>query len=453
MKKKRAIRNFILIGIVALIGLVLTIFSFDIPFTYYTYNGFAKGIQLGLDLKGGVMAVYDCKKSSESEGSLDDQIDATISRLTNLITADYPEATIIKQGNSQIRIEVPDVDDPDKVLDLIGEPAKLEFKKEKSDTAEAVLTGKDIKSAEYQYDSKNNQHGVSITFTTAGATKFYNLTSELATKQSPLYIYLGGELFSSPTVKEVISGGKTFISGGMNTQAEAEAYATKILSGTYSVDLSLSEKNVITATLGEDALTLSIIAGLVGLILIFAFMFIIYKNLGLIANLSLIFYAIILMFLLSVLPFVQLTLPGVAGIILGLGMAVDGNIVIFERIKEECKSGKKIPASVKSGFKRASIAVLDSNITTIIAAIVLAWLGTGAIRGFAYTLLISMVVSMFTTLVVTRGFINIALDINCTNYKAYGLTKGVDLNKTATAEVIEVKEDTNKEEVKEVKNV
>lgn len=430
MKKKKAIRNFVLICIVAVIGLVLTIFSFDIPFTTYTFNGFAKSVQLGLDLKGGVMAVYDCEKSSESEGSLDDQIEATITRLTNLITADYPEATIVKQGDNQIRIEVPDVDDPDEVLSLIGEPAKLEFKKEQSDTAEAVLTGKDIKSAEYQYDSQNNQHGVKITFTTSGATKFHALTSELASSQSPLYIYLNGELFSSPTVQEVIAGGETFISGGMNTQAEAEAYATKILSGTYSVDLSLSEKNVITATLGENALLLSIIAGFVGLVLIFAFMILIYKNLGLIANLSLIFYTIILMFLLAVLPFIQLTLPGVAGIILGLGMAVDGNIVIFERIKDEFKSGKKIPASVKSGFKRASIAVLDSNITTIIAAIVLAWLGTGAIRGFAYTLLISMLVSMFTTLVVTRGFINIALNINSVNYKAYGLKKGKVLNES-----------------------
>ncbi len=430
MKKKKAIRNFVLICIVAVIGLVLTIFSFDIPFTTYTFNGFAKSVQLGLDLKGGVMAVYDCEKSSESEGSLDDQIEATITRLTNLITADYPEATIVKQGDNQIRIEVPDVDDPDEVLSLIGEPAKLEFKKEESDTAEAVLTGKDIKSAEYQYDSQNNQHGVKITFTTSGATKFHALTSELASSQSPLYIYLNGELFSSPTVQEVIAGGETFISGGMNTQAEAEAYATKILSGTYSVDLSLSEKNVITATLGENALLLSIIAGFVGLVLIFAFMILIYKNLGLIANLSLIFYTIILMFLLAVLPFIQLTLPGVAGIILGLGMAVDGNIVIFERIKDEFKSGKKIPASVKSGFKRASIAVLDSNITTIIAAIVLAWLGTGAIRGFAYTLLVSMLVSMFTTLVVTRGFINIALNINSVNYKAYGLKKGKALNES-----------------------
>lgn len=430
MKKKKAIRNFVLICIVAVIGLVLTIFSFDIPFTTYTFNGFAKSVQLGLDLKGGVMAVYDCEKSSESEGSLDDQIEATITRLTNLITADYPEATIVKQGDNQIRIEVPDVDDPDEVLSLIGEPAKLEFKKEQSDTAEAVLTGKDIKSAEYQYDSQNNQHGVKITFTTSGATKFHALTSELASSQSPLYIYLNGELFSSPTVQEVIAGGETFISGGMNTQAEAEAYATKILSGTYSVDLSLSEKNVITATLGENALLLSIIAGFVGLVLIFAFMILIYKNLGLIANLSLIFYTIILMFLLAVLPFIQLTLPGVAGIILGLGMAVDGNIVIFERIKDECKSGKKIPASIKSGFKRASITVLDSNITTIIAAIVLTWLGTGAIRGFAYTLLISMLVSMFTTLVVTRGFINIALNINSVNYKAYGLKKGKALNES-----------------------
>ena len=153
-------------------------------------------------------------------------------------------------------------------------------------------------------------------------------------------------------------------------------------------------------------------------------MYLIYKNLGLLANLSLLIYVVIYMFFLSVLPFVQLTLPGIAGIILGLGMAVDGNIVVFERIKDEFKSGKKIPASFKAGFKRATITVLDSNITTIIASLVLAWLGTGSIRSFAYTLLISIVISMFTTLVVTRGLINWALPFNSTNYKKYGLKKG-----------------------------
>ena len=436
MKKKKAIRNFVLMCIVAVLGLVLTIFSFDIPFTTYTFKGFANGIQLGLDLKGGMMAVYDCEQASDSEGTLEEQIDATIARLTNLIiTEDYPEATIVKQGDNQIRIEVPDVDDPEEVLSLIGEPAQLEFKKEESDTAEAVLTGRDIKSAEYNYDSENAEHGVSITFTTEGATKFHTLTSELSANQSPLYIYLGGELFSSPTVKETIAGGTTFISGGMASQAEAEAYATKILSGTYSVQLSLSEKNIVTATLGENALLLSIIAGLIGLVLIFVFMYVIYKRLGLIANLALTFYTIILMILLSVLPFIQLTLPGIAGIILGLGMAVDGNIVIFERIKDETKSGKKIPASVKSGFKRASVAIIDSNITTIIASLVLAWLGTGAIRGFAYTLLVSIVVSMFTTLILSRIFINWSLNINSVSYKKYGLVKGDALNKTDKEEV------------------
>ena len=442
MLKKRAIRNFVLVAIATLIGLVLTIFSFDIPFTCYTFNGFAGGIQLGLDLKGGVMAVYNCDQSSESEGSLADQIDATITRLSSLIQEDYPEATIIKQGDNQIRIEVPDIDDPDVVLGLIGEPAKLEFKKEDSATAEALLTGKDIKSAEYSYDSQNNQHGVRLTFTSEGATKFHELTSELAPSQAPLYIYIGGQKFSEPTVQSVIADGVTFISGGnMTNQKEAEAYATKILSGTYSVDLTLSEKNVIEATLGENALTLSIIAGVIGLVLIFVFMYLIYKNLGLLANLSLLIYVVIYMFFLSVLPFVQLTLPGIAGIILGLGMAVDGNIVVFERIKDEFKSGKKIPASFKAGFKRATITVLDSNITTIIASLVLAWLGTGSIRSFAYTLLISIVISMFTTLVVTRGLINWALPFNSTNYKKYGLKKG-EVTSNGTEEIQSAQEIT-----------
>lgn len=432
MKKRMAIRNFVLIGIVIVIGIVLTVCSFTIPFTVHNFKGFAKGIQLGLDLKGGVMAVYDAKESDDSEGDFDSQLDATINRITVLISEKYPESTIVKQGTNQIRIEVPDVSDPDEVLELIGEPAVLEFKKEEN--GEALLTGKDIKNASAQYDSSKSEWGVSLEFTTSGAAKFQSLTAELAPDKKPLYIYIGGKLFSSPTVNEEIAGGKTFISGGMKTESAAKAYATRILSGTYSVTLSLSEKSVISATLGENALLLGIIAGAIGLAFIMVFMVLIYKHLGIIADVALVIYTIVLMAALSLIPGIQLTLPGIAGIVLGLGMAVDGNVIIFERIKDEFRSGKKIPASVKFGFKRATVAVLDSNITTIIAACVLWWLGTGAIAGFAKTLLVSIVVSMFTTLVVTRGLINNYLPLNSTNHKKLGLKKGVALNEETVKE-------------------
>lgn len=436
MKKRKGIRNIVLLSVLAIIGLVLTFASFDIPFTNYKFKGFANSIQMGLDLKGGVMAVYDATADEESEGDFDDQLNATIQRLSDLIASEgYTEATVTKQGDNQIRVEVPDVDDPDTILSLIGEPAELEITKEDRSTnpdAEVYLTGKHIVSAEaqVQQDSTGSYiNGVSITFNKEGTEIFATLTKELVNNGN-LYIYIGGELFSAPEVQAEIVDGKTFISGSMNSAAEAEEYAMKILSGTYSVKLQLSEKSIISATLGEDALFYGVISGIIGFVLICIFMCAVYKMLGVISSISLILYIGILMYLLAVIPFVQLTLPGIAGIILGIGMAVDANIIIFERIKDEYKSGKRISASVKSGFKKATMAILDSNITTIIASIVLALLGTGPIRGFAITLLISIVVSMFCSLLITRALTYSYLPINSTNPKLYSIKREVTNNET-----------------------
>jgi protein-export membrane protein SecD len=196
------------------------------------------------------------------------------------------------------------------------------------------------------------------------------------------------------------------------------------MSGTFSANLRVLENSVISPTLGENAIQTGLIAGGISIILIFIFMVLIYKGMGLVADLSLSIYAIILIFLLHAIPGVQLTLPSIAGIILSLGMAVDGNVIIFERIKEEYRQGKRIPASIKSGFKKSLWAILDGNITTIIASIVLYILGSGSIKGFAITLLLGILVSLFTSLVVTRSLLNSCLAMNSTKAKFYGLKKG-----------------------------
>lgn len=416
--KKRTITKFIVTSILVVLGLILSIFSFDIGI--YTYNGFAKSIKLGIDLKGGVLAVYNVKNIDDNESNFNDQVDATISRISALLTSKgFSEATVVKQGNglnaTQIRVEVPDVEDPEEILSLIGEPASLEIKKEQSDTAEAVLTGKHIKSV--QAGQQKNVYGVSIEFTDEGAKLFKDLTSELAGSNGTLYMYIGGEYYSQATVKETISNGRTFISGGMSTMEEAESYATKIMSGTFDVELTLYSNEYVSATLGKDALKWAIIGGVIGLLLIFIIMYIRYKDFGLIANLSLTIYIILMLFFLQAIPLVQLTLAGIAGIILSLGMAVDANIVIFERMRDEYSLGKKIPTCVENGFKRGLTTILDSNITTLIACLVLYIFGTGTIQSFAITLALGILISMFTALVLTRVFCKWYLHLNSKNPK------------------------------------
>ncbi len=427
--KKRTITKFIVTTVLVIFGLILSIFSFDIGI--YTYNGFAKSIKLGIDLEGGILAVYNVKNIDDNEANFDTQVQATITRISSLLTSKgFSEATVVKQGNglnnTQIRVEVPDVDDPEEILNLIGEPASLEIKKENSETAEAVITGKHIKNV--SAGQQNGEYGVSVQFTEEGAILFKNLTSELSASNGSLYMFIGGQYYSQAQVKETISTGSTFISGGMSTYQEAQEYATKIMSGTFDVELTLYSNEYVSATLGKDALKWAIIGGVVGLLLIFVIMYVRYKDFGLIANFSLIIYAILMLFFLQAIPFVQLTLAGIAGIILSLGMAVDANIVIFERMRDEYSLGKKIPTAVQNGFKKGLVTILDSNITTLIACLVLYIFGTGTIKSFAITLALGILLSMFTALVLTKIFCKWYLNLNSKNPKKLNFKREASLD-------------------------
>ena len=277
---------------------------------------------------------------------------------------------------------------------------------------------------------KSGEWGVSIEFNAEGTKIFRELSEELYESKKPIYIYLGDdeEPFSSPTFSSVIADGKTFISGSMSTEQAAKEYALKIKSGTFDTELTLLSSSTVSATLGADALKYSVIAGFVGLILIFAFMIYVYRDFGIIASFSLVFYLILMVFFLQAIPFVQLTLPGIAGIILSLGMAVDANVIIFERIKDEYRQGKRIQNCVQAGFKKALLAIVDSNVTTLIASVVLYILGTGAVKGFAVTLFLGIALSMLTSLLLTRLFVKWYLNINSTNPKRLNLKRGKDVN-------------------------
>ena len=425
MNKPTALKRFILTIVFVAIGFVLTFCQFNIPFTNYTYNGFVNSIKLGLDLKGGVLAVYEASELENSDVSFEDSLEATRTRIYNLITKDYTEAQVSIQQGNRIRVEVPDVSDPEDIFDSIGKPAKLEFKITEGVDADAVLTGSNIQNVYANYNSQDGEWGVTVVFDAEGKQIFADVTTQHVNES--LYIYVNNELISSPTIKEAITGGTTFISGSY-TQQTAEQFATQIMSGTFAVNLTLLENSVISATLGEDALKYSLIAGVVGLLLIFMFMIWRYRMMGVVASCSLCVYVLLMLFFLQAIPGVQLTLAGVAGIILSIGMAIDGNIIVFERIREEYATGKRIEGSIKTGFKRATPSILDSNITTIIAAIILWIFGTGSIQGFAITLLIGLVLSVFNSLVLSRGFFAIYYPFNSTKANRYGLAREVSAN-------------------------
>ena len=444
-RKLFSIFNFVIVAILTSIGIFLSVCSFNIPYTSNTYNGFAKSISLGLDLAGGISVVYDCEQSPDSNTTdLDTAIDATVTRLTSLITKEYSEATITRQGSTRIRIEVPSVTDSEKIFDLIGDPTPLYMTLTQETGAEARISGKDIKSvvARPQQENGNLTYGVVVTFTDDGAKKFESLTADAAASDNSehlIYVYLGDIDDSADMTlrcEQKITGGSTFISGSFNNQQEAEDYALKIMSGTFNVKLDLLESSVISATLGAQALKLAIIGGLIGLALIMILLMARYGDFGALASFALVIYIVLMLFFLQAISFVQLTLPGLAGIILSIGMAVDGTVIIFERIREEYRSGKKIPLASKTGFKRAFWPIFDSNITTIMTAIVLYILGTASIQGFAITLLIGIVLSMVMNLLILRLFVRWYLPINSVKAKRLHLPKQVKPFKEPTEVVV-----------------
>ena len=367
-------------------------------------------ISLGLDLRGGVYTVYQAENNGDPD--FDTKMESTVSILTSRLTRQgFTEATVTRQGSDRIRVEIPNVSDPNQILTIIGTPAQLYFVDESGNN---LMEGAMVKNAQAAQD-QDGKPCIAFELTDEGAKIFAEATA--ANLGKTISITLDGETISRATVNTVIAGGKGELTGNF-TADEAKNLATLILSGALPLNLTQLEVSAISATLGVEALDRAIQAGVIGVILVMLFMLFRYRLCGLVADIALTIYIMIVVLLLA-LTGAQLTLPGVAGIILGIGMAVDANVVIFERIREEVKVGRPIGSAVRKGFSNALSAIIDSNVTTIIAAVVLYAFGTGSVRGFALTLGIGVATSLFTAVFVTHKLLDIFADMGIKNQKLY----------------------------------
>ncbi len=358
-----------------------------------------ESIALGLDLEGGVYVEYEATMSDEmrAEGyQFSTLLDSTMGVISKRLTEKgYPEATVSQLGQTGIRVEIPAVTDPAAVLDLIGSPAKLEFM---DPDGNVFMEGRELQAALPTVDD-NKKPAISLKLTNEGGKLFGDMTAKSIGKS--ISIYLDGEELMSATVHEAIYGGRVLITGSF-TQERVETICTQLQSGALPLELRQDKLDTISATLGIDALSTSVLAAVIGILIVMLIMLIRYRLCGVVADWALCIYIILLFLFIAVVPGIQLTLPGIAGVILGIGMAVDANVVIFERVKEEIRLGRPMIHAVRIGFKNAMSAVLDANVTTIIAAVVLLMFGTGSVQGFATTLLLGVITSMLSAILVTR---------------------------------------------------
>ncbi len=429
MNKKKSIVVLSIVAVFVILMAVFAVVDFPIANTVYDYHGYAKTIKLGLDMSGGVSAVFTV--IDDGGDDLDTRVEGTVTSLQELLVSKgYTEATVTtgtnSNGNRTLRVEVPDIDDPEAVLELIGRPATLEFTAEKFEDnpdAKVYIVGREHLDTAYVTTDENGNYAVGLRFNEAGTKAFADFTTEFINKSS--YIYIDGELYTTVTINSAITNGSAIItnSGGY-TYEDAKDFATRLQSGAFGVDLEQSEIRNISPTLGENAIRTALIAGLIGVLLIFLFLGVVYRGLGLAADIALCVYIVLLLWFSAVLPWVQLTLPGIAGLLLSIGMAVDGNVVIFERIKDEYrKSSKPIQTAVAVGFKRSLGAIVDGNVTTIIGAVVLWIVGSASIQGFAVTLFIGIILSMFTSLVITRLILKCFLPLTAATLDKKDATK------------------------------
>ena len=441
MKKSKGIISLILtVVLIALLGFT-TVVGFGKGQT-----GAAKNIKLGLDLEGGVSITYQVKGETPSAEDMSD----TIYKLQKRVEQYSTEATVYQEGDDRISIEIPGVTDANEILSELGQPGSLYFIKEKDsdgnpnyglDTSghyvlaksmdelkeegSVVLTGTDIKSAKsgsYQDSTTGaNENVVQLSMTKEGTEKFAEATKAAKEAKETIAIYYDGELISVPRVNAEITDGQAIIEGSMEYE-EAEQLASTIRIGGLSVELEEIRSNVVGAQLGEEAISTSLMAGAIGLAIVFVFMCMVYLLPGLASSLALVIYTGLILVLLNAFD-ITLTLPGIAGIILGIGMAVDANVIIFARVKEELTAGKSVKSALNAGFHKAMSAILDGNITTLIAAAVLWLKGSGTVKGFAQTLALGIVVSMFTALVITRMIVYAFYAVGIRNTKLYGRIK------------------------------
>ena len=366
----------------------------------------SNSIKQGLDLQGGTHVVLQAVDTPELKVD-DDAVNRSVKIIERRVNElGLTEPVIQRQGKDRIIVELPGVKDPEKAIAMLGRTAMLQFKDE---SGKVVLTGSDLKDAKAQV-SQGNQAVVGLEFSDEGGKKFADLTARNVGKK--IAIELDGEVLTAPVVQEAITGGHAQISGSRNVE-EAEHLAILLRSGSLPVKIEVLENRTVGPTLGQDSKDKSIKAFSIGIVGVFVFMLLFYRLAGVVADIALLLYVMLLLLVMRYLG-ATLTLPGIAGIILSVGMAVDANVLIFERFKEEIKKGKTLRSAMDSGFSRAIVTILDSNLTTIMAAAVLFYLGTGPIKGFAVTLALGTLLSMFTAVTVTKFLMRFLIYSNLT---------------------------------------
>ena len=443
MKKSKGIINLILVAALMVVLGFTTVVGWG-----NGKVGAAKNINLGLDLEGGVSITYQVKGEAPSEEDMSD----TIYKLQKRVEQYSTEATVYQEGTDRISIEIPGVTDANQILDELGQPGSLYFISQKDSAGQAnysqtgstgdmtkdfvlnktieeleadgsiVLTGTDIKSAsaETYSDQTTNatKNVVSLELNKEGTAKFAAATQAAKAAGESIGIYYDGAFVSVPNVNAEINDGRAVIEGSMSFE-EAEKLASTIRIGGLNLELEELRSNVVGAQLGEAAISTSLKAGAIGLAIVCIFMCFIYLLPGLASSLALLIYTGLILVLLNAFD-ITLTLPGIAGINLGIAMAVDANVIIFARVKEELTEGKSVKSALNAGFQKALSAIVDGNITTLIAAAVLWLLGSGTVKGFAQTLALGIVVSMFTALVITRLIIYSFYAVGIRSQKVYG---------------------------------
>ncbi|MBT9154457.1 MAG: hypothetical protein DDT39_01133 [Firmicutes bacterium] len=369
---------------------------------YYSYRPLAEGITFGLDIRGGISVLLEAVPSEEVPEINDDAMTRAVAILSQRVNAlGVVEPEVVREGERRIRISLPEYEDQESVLEVIGTTAVLRFK---DINGNVILTGDSLRDAREDLDAERRAL-VNIRLNDEGGRKMREFTG--ANIGQRLVITLDEAVISAPTIEGAV-GAEGSITG-LGSLAEARSLAIMLRSGALPVDLEVRDFRGVGPTLGQASLDRSVIAGLIGLGLVVLFMLVVYRGFGLAADLALVVYTMLVLWGLASIN-ATITLPGVAGIVLGIGMAVDANVIIFERVKEELRGGRSLRASVATGFSRALWTVFDANITTLIGTAVLYYFGTGPIRGFAVTLSMSIVVSMFTALTITRLFLTLMIN-------------------------------------------
>lgn len=445
MLKKYSIVNFVLLVIIAILGVLLSVCPFNVPASTDRYNGFIGAIQKGIDLGGGVSAIYQAENSGNSSDNLQDLIDESLSKLESGIDRNttYTEFYVTRQGENKIRLEISDALDTDSLFTYLEDGKQIFITNEEaSDTVTnptVYITSEDIQTAYIGYDYENSNYTIILNFTSQGREHLQELlhASEDSGRTNS-YVYLdevnSDNLLSTVAIDTITGNTFTLTSSNSTDYSSTDSNQTmmlvcSIISGSLGYDISLLEASYISPVLGQNTLLYIGISFLIFIVLTLLYLIIKYKHLGLLGSLALVFYLVLFVFFMQAIPFIILNLSAVFGCIFAFVIAVISNIIIFEKIKSEYALGKKIHLSFKSGIKKSLWPILDSHIIIILASSMIWIFAPSALKGFAIALILGTLLSAFTSLVITRYLLNIYLPLNSTKAKRLGLYRDKKLTK------------------------